>query len=250
MKKKIKRSINVWVVMGLVGFFVLLVGATSSERGDTLRALGGDIIITPVQHGSLMIQYGGKVFHVDPWSKGDYSGLPKADVILITDVHGDHMDPSMVEKLSKPSTLVLAPAAVTETIVRAQVIQNGQEISYKGFKVEGIPMYNLVRGPRPGALFHDKGRGNGYVLTLGDRRLYFSGDTACTPEMKALKDIDVAFVCMNLPYTMTPDEAAGCVAAFQPRIVYPYHHRGSDLKKFRGGLANYPRVEVRLRKWY
>ena len=111
-------------------------------------------------------------------------------------------------------------------------------------------MYNLARGPRPGALSHDKGRGNGYVLTLGDKRLYFSGDTACTPEMKALENVDVAFVCMNLPYTMTPAEAAGCVAAFRPRIVYPYHYRGSDLSKFQEGLADQPGVEVRLREWY
>ena len=240
----------VWAALVLAGSFLLPAGATPARGADTIKASGGDILITPVRHGSVMIQYGGKVFHIDPWSQGDYSELPKADVILITDIHGDHMDPAMVEKLSKPSTLVLAPAAVAETVSQAQVIGNGEGKSMPGFKVEAVPMYNLARGPRPGALFHDKGRGNGYVLTLGDKRLYFSGDTACTPEMKALENVDVAFVCMNLPYTMTPEEAAGCVAAFRPRIVYPYHYRGSDLSKFQEGLAGQPGVEVRLREWY
>ena len=242
--------IFVWATLFLASSWVLLGKATPLPGADTIQASGGDIVITPVRHGSVMIQHGGKVFHVDPWSQGDYSELPKADVILITDIHGDHMDPAMVEKLSKASTLVLAPAAVAETVVQAQVIRNGQAMSYAGFKVEGVPMYNLARGPRPGALYHDKGRGNGYVLTLGEKRLYFSGDTACTREMKALENIDVAFVCMNLPYTMTPEEAAGCVAAFRPKIVYPYHYRGSDLSKFQGALANQPGVEVRLRDWY
>ncbi|MEE8257260.1 MAG: MBL fold metallo-hydrolase [Acidobacteriota bacterium] len=240
----------VWAALVLASSFLLTAEATPPRGADTIKSSGGDILITPVRHGSVMIQYGGKVFHVDPWSQGDYSELPKADVILITDIHGDHMDPAMVEKLSKPSTLVLAPAAVAETVSQAQVIGNGEGKSMPGFKVEAVPMYNLARGPRPGALFHDKGRGNGYVLTLGDKRLYFSGDTACTPEMTALENVDVAFVCMNLPYTMTPEEAAGCVAAFRPKIVYPYHYRGSDLSKFQGGLADQPGVEVRLREWY
>ena len=125
-------------------------------------------------------------------------------------------------------------------------------------------MYNLVRGPEAGKLFHDKGRGNGYVVTFGDKRVYLSGDTECTPEMKALTEIDVAFVCMNLPYTMTPEEAAGCVAAFDPKVVYPYHYGESDLTKFssalaaeqgkdakaEGQVAHPVASEIRLRDWY
>ncbi len=230
-----------------VGFTV---GALAARETETVPTSSGDIRITPVTHGSLMLEFGGKVIHVDPWSGGDYSGLPKADVILITDIHGDHMDPKMVQELSKESTAVVAPAAVAKTVSQAQVMENGESKSVEGIRLEAVPMYNLVRGPGPGKLFHDKGRGNGYVLTLGGKRLYFSGDTECTPEMKALKDIDVAFVCMNLPYTMTPEEAAGCVAAFRPKVVYPYHYRGSDLGKFSAALKEEKGIEVRLREWY
>jgi L-ascorbate metabolism protein UlaG (beta-lactamase superfamily) len=119
-----------------------------------------------------------------------------------------------------------------------------------GIEVEGVPMYNLTRGPQPGTLFHDKGRGNGYVLTLGDKRLYISGDTECIPEMKALRSIDVAFVSMNLPYTMPPGEAAECAKAFRPKVVYPYHFRGQNPQEFADALQGTPGVEVRIRTWY
>ena len=113
-----------------------------------------------------------------------------------------------------------------------------------------VPMYNLKRGPQQGKLFHDKGRGNGYVLTFGDARVYVSGDTECAPEMKALKDIDVAFVCMNLPYTMPPAEAAECISAFKPKNVYPYHYRGSNLDELKSALAPEKDIDVRVRNWY
>ena len=129
------------------------------------------------------------------------------------------------------------------------VIANGEKKTVKGIEIEAVPMYNLQRGPSAGQLFHTKGRGNGYVVTLGDKRIYLAGDTECTPEMKALKSIDVAFVPMNLPYTMPPNEAADCVKAFKPKIVYPYHYMGSDLKVFEDAL-NGSGVEVRVRDWY
>ena len=226
------------------------VGGSAAREAETVPTSSGDIRITPVTHGSLMLEFGGKVIHVDPWGRGDYSGLPKADLILITDIHGDHMDPKMVKELSKESTVVVAPAAVAKTVTQAQVVANGESRSVEGIQLDAVPMYNLVRGPSPGTLYHDKGRGNGYVLTLGGKRLYLSGDTECTPEMKALKNIDVAFLCMNLPYTMTPEEAAGCVAAFRPKVVYPYHYRGSDLGKFSAALKEEKGIEVRLREWY
>jgi L-ascorbate metabolism protein UlaG (beta-lactamase superfamily) len=111
-------------------------------------------------------------------------------------------------------------------------------------------MYNLQRGPSPGKFFHDKGRGDGFVFTFGDKRVYVSGDTECIPEMKALKKIDVAFVCMNLPYTMPPSEAAECVKAFAPKVVFPYHHRGSNLDEFTKPLSSTPAIDVRVRDWY
>jgi len=196
-----------------------------------------------------MLEAGGKVVHIDPWSSGNYDGQPQADLILITDIHGDHMDPKILPKISKTGTMILAPAAVAETVTSATVIRNGETKTVGPFTIEALPMYNLKRGPAPGKLFHDKGRGNGYVVTYGGKRFYFSGDTEGVPEMRSLKNIDVAFVCMNLPYTMPPDEAADAVRAFHPKIVIPYHYQGSDLSVFEKALAG-SAIEVRILDWY
>lgn len=231
---------------------LLLAGAVAAA--DTEKTAAGDLVITPIRHASLLLQFAGKVIHIDPWSQGDYSSAPRADYLLITDIHGDHMDKAMVDKLKKDSTVIIAPAAVQKTILEAQVIHNGEKKKLGEIEVEAVPMYNLQRGPQPGALFHTKGRGNGYVLTLGGKRIYISGDTEAIPEMKALKSIDIAFVCMNLPFTMTPEEAAEAVKAFRPKIVYPYHYRGregfSDIKAFAAALKGEKGIEVRLREWY
>ena len=232
---------------------LLLVTAASlaqvTRPVQVFESSAGAMKITPVQHASLMIEAGGQVIHLDPWSNGIYDGLPPADLILITDIHGDHMDPKMLPKVAKPGSVILAPPAVAETIKNATVIRNGETKTVGPFTIEAVPMYNLKRGPEPGKLFHDKGRGNGYIVTYGGKRFYFSGDTEGTPEMRALKNIDVAFVCMNLPYTMPPDEAAEAVRAFHPKIVYPYHYRGSDLSVFQKALAG-SGVEVRILDWY
>jgi L-ascorbate metabolism protein UlaG (beta-lactamase superfamily) len=195
-----------------------------------------------------MIEAGGKVLYVDP-AQGDFDGLPQADLILITDIHGDHMAPKVIAKLKKSDTTIIAPAAVAKTVTEAKVLANGASTTWQRWKIDAIPMYNLKRGPAPGKLYHDKGRGNGYVLTYGGKRFYISGDTEGIPEMRALKNIDVAFVCMNLPYTMTPDEAAAAVKAFHPKIVYPYHSRGSDTEEFKKALAG-TGIDVRLLNWY
>ena len=178
-----------------------------------------------------------------------FADLPKADLILITDIHGDHMDPDSIKDVSKAETEIFAAAAVVQTVTTAKPIANGETKSWQGWTIEAIPAYNLKRGPAPGKFFHDKGRGNGYVLTYGGKRFYFSGDTEGIPEMRALKNIDVAFVCMNLPYTMPPDEAADAVKAFHPKVVIPYHYRGSDLSVFQKGLEG-TGIEVRLLEWY
>ena len=225
------------------------VGAVAAES-DSIPAEGGVIQITPILHGSLQLGFGETVIQVDPWSKGDYSQAAEADLILVTDIHGDHLDPAMIGKLSREGTEVVVTAAVAEKLGKGTVLANGERREIAGVSVEAVPMYNLSRGPEEGKLFHDKGRGNGYVVTLGGKRIYIAGDTACIPEMKALTDIDVAFVPMNLPYTMPPEEAAECVAAFKPAVVYPYHYRGSDLQVFEAGLKEVPEVEVRLREWY
>ena len=209
----------------------------------------GNVQVIPITHGSVVLQWEGKVIHVDPWSQGDYDGVPQADLILVTDIHGDHMDPDQISKVRKANTVIIAPAAVQKTVTQARVLGNGESVEVLGARIEAIPMYNLKRGPEEGKLYHDKGRGNGYIVKLGDQRFYFSGDTECIPEMKALKDIDVAFVSMNLPYTMTPEEAAGCVNAFAPKVVYPYHYRGSDMDVFKNSVTA-GGVEVKLLDWY
>lgn len=233
--------------MRILATFLLLAGSLWAQA-DTFPTSLGEMKITPIRHGSVMLEVSGKVWHIDPWSQADYSSLPKADVILITDIHGDHLDPKAIAQVKKDSTVIVAPAAVAKTVTEAKVLNNGESTTIGGIKIETVPMYNLKRGPEAGKLFHDKGRGNGYILNVGDTRVYFSGDTEVTDEMKALEDIDVAFVCMNLPYTMTPGEAATCVNDFKPKIVYPYHYGKSNLQEFTSAVHD--GVEVRLRKWY
>jgi L-ascorbate metabolism protein UlaG (beta-lactamase superfamily) len=215
---------------------------------DDFSTSTGTLTITPIQHASFMIQAGGRVVYVDP-AQGSYDGRPKADLILITDIHGDHMAPKIVDSLRKPSTVVLAPEGVAKSVTGCKIMRNGETMQEGDWKLEAVPMYNLKRGPSEGKFYHDKGRGNGYVLTYGGKRFYISGDTEGIPEMRGLKNIDVAFVCMNLPYTMTPEEAADAVRAFHPKIVYAYHSRGSDVKVFEKGLEG-SGVEVRQRNWY
>ncbi len=225
------------------------VALAAAARPDTVPAAGGAITITPINHATVEVSHAGKVILVDPVAQGTYTGLPAPDVILVTDIHGDHLDPATVEKVKKADTKVVAPSAAAPKLEGAIVMANGDTKEVDGVRIEAVPMYNLKRGPSPGQLYHTKGRGNGYIVTLGDQRVYFAGDTECTPEMRALTNIDVAFVPMNLPYTMPPAEAAECVKAFKPKIVYPYHYRGSDLKAFASALEG-TGIEVRLRDWY
>jgi L-ascorbate metabolism protein UlaG (beta-lactamase superfamily) len=226
----------------------VVAGATAVAAPETFATSAGTLSLTPIQHASLMIQAGGKILYVDP-ALGSYDRLPKADYILITDIHDDHLAPPIVDKLKKAGTVVVGPKAVAAELTGTKVVSNGEKTTLGPFAVEAIPMYNLTRGPSPGELYHNKGRGNGYIVTFGGKRFYFSGDTEAIPEMKALKNIDVAFVCMNLPYTMTPKEAAEAVRAFRPSIVYPYHYMGSDTKEFAKALEG-TGIDVRLREWY
>jgi len=197
-----------------------------------------------------MIEAGGKVIQVDPWSQGNFDGLPKADLILITDIHGDHLDQKAIDVVRKPSTIFVLPeSAATKISGTKTILQNGGVFTWEPWTIEAVPMYNMKRGPSEGKFYHDKGRGNGYVLTYGGVRFYIAGDTEGIPEMRALTNIDVAFVPMNLPYTMTPEEAADAVRAFHPKVVYPYHYRGSDTKAFAKALEG-SGIDVRLRDWY
>ncbi|MGA9497288.1 MAG: MBL fold metallo-hydrolase [Terriglobales bacterium] len=237
----------------MVTLFYTLVAMSSFALAaavpQTFQTSSGTVKITPLYHASTLIEAGGKIIYLDPAKPTKLDGLPKADLILITDIHQDHMDPGAVATLSKAGTEIMAAPAVVATVKTASPIANGETKTWHGWTIEAIPAYNLKRGPSPGKLFHDKGRGNGYVVTYGGMRFYFSGDTESVPEMRALKNIDVAFVCMNLPYTMPPEEAAEAVKAFHPKIVIPYHYKGSDLAVFQNWLEG-TGIEVRLLDWY
>lgn len=229
--------------------------ATSYYQTDVETTSAGDLRITPIHHASVMLEWRGKVIDVDPVGPAYFTGLPKADLILITHDHPDHMDPKAIAVIRKPETVFVVPTSVKKTVTEAQIVMsNGQSktVDVAGVRVpiRAIPMYNIVRKRPDGQPYHPKGMGNGYILTLGGKRIYFSGDTECTPEVQALRNIDVAFLCMNLPYTMTADEAAGCVKDFRPKIVYPYHYRGQNTQAFADALKGEKGITVRLRNMY
>lgn len=244
-------------------FALLLLLATGNAMAqrvapDVISTSKGQLTIQPVNHADLLLSVAGKTIYVDPAGGAEpHKGLAAPDIILVTDIHGDHFDPATINALKTARTLIIAPAVVTaklEGIPAAQVItlKNGESKKVDGISINAIPMYNL---PESATAMHTKGRGNGYVLKVGGKTIYISGDTQGIPEMRALKNIDVAFVCMNLPYTMDVTEAADAVLAFAPKIVYPYHYRGkdglSDVSKFKSLVdAGNKGIEVRLRNWY
>jgi len=225
----------------------LAAGVCLAAAPEEFSTSAGTLRLTPIQHASLMIQAGGRVLYIDP-AMGSYEGLPAANYILITHIHPDHMAPAIVDKLRGRSTIILGPKTVAASIAGCTVISNGETKLLGPFVVEAVPAYSLKPNAQ-GEFFHPKGRDNGYVVGYGGKRFYFSADTEGVPEMRGLKNIDVAFICMNQPYTMLPEDAADAVRAFHPGIVYPYHYRGSDLAVFTKALAG-TGIEVRLRDWY
>jgi L-ascorbate metabolism protein UlaG (beta-lactamase superfamily) len=224
---------------------------------DTIPATGGNVVLTPMGHAHVQIEYAGKVIQIDPTGASNLATAKPADIVLVTDVHGDHMDPPSIDKVKKASTVYVAPKALEGKFPgKTEIIANGETKTVNGISIQGVASYNLTRGPAAGQLFHDKGRGNGYILTLGGKRIYFAGDTECVPEIKALTNIDVAFLPMNLPYTMTPEEAAACAKAFKPKIVYPYHYRGmgatpeQNQQAFVAAMKGTAGIEVRTPNFY
>lgn len=233
--------------MKLTALFVAFaLSAFAARTVEEFKTSAGTLKITPIQHASLMIEAGGQVIQVDP-AQGNFDGLPPADLVLITDIHGDHFVAANINKVKKANAMVIAPAAVQ--FPGTTVMHNGDTKKVGAWTIEAIPMYNLQRKQPSGEPYHTKGRGNGYVVTYGGLRIYIAGDTEGIPEMRALKNIDVAFIPMNLPYTMPPDEAADAVKAFHPKVVYPYHYSGSDLKIFEAALKG-TGIDVRIRDWY
>ncbi len=215
---------------------------------DIIKSSGEDLKITFLGHGTLMFTVGSMVIHVDPVSDmGDYTNLPKADMILVTHEHFDHFEPKTIEMLRKDGTVVVATEPCAQQINDCIVMKNGDVKTIQGLKVEAVPAYNLVHMRTPGNPFHPRGVGNGYVITFNDKKIYIAGDTENISEMKELTGIDVAFLPMNLPYTMTPEMVADAARAFKPKILYPYHFGSTDTSKLIDLLKDNKEIEVRIR---
>ncbi|MCF4100390.1 MBL fold metallo-hydrolase [Gillisia sp. M10.2A] len=230
---------------------------TQNSIDSQVEKKSDSLVVIPVSHASFAIQLNGKTIYFDPvGGAAAYSDLPEADLIVITDIHGDHMDSATLDSIA-PGTTIVAPKAVKDKLPSnlqgvTQAMSNGDINTYFDIQIEAIPMYNLREEAKE---MHTKGRGNGYVLSYKGKRIYVSGDTEDIPEMRSLKDIDIAFVCMNLPYTMPVESAIDAVLDFKPKKVYPYHYRGkdgySDVAKFKTEVekAN-SNIEVELLNWY
>jgi L-ascorbate metabolism protein UlaG (beta-lactamase superfamily) len=237
------------VSLAMLGLF--LVTAASGEeqfQTDVIKTPSGNLVITFIGHGSLLFKFGGKVAYVDPYSKlTDYGKLPKADIILITHEHRDHLDPAAIEKIRTEKTQIILTEIGAKQLGSGAVMRNGGSRTVDGLVIEAVPAYNIVHKRESGEPFHPKGNGNGYVVTFGDKRVYVAGDTENIPEMKALKSIDVAFLPMNLPYTMTPEMVADAAKMFHPRVLYPYHTGETDVAKLSALLKDQKDIEVRVR---
>jgi len=216
---------------------------------DTIKTSAGDLKITFLGHGSLYFTFGGKVIHVDPFSAvADYSTLPKADIVLLAHEHMDHLDLKALNPVRSDKTIVVLPEVCAKQVEGGLVMKNGDVKTVGGLKIEAVPAYNIVHKREAGQPFHPKGVGNGYIITFGDKRVYVAGDTENIPEMKNIKNIDVAFLPMNLPYTMTPEMAADAAKMINPRILYPYHYGETDTSKLVALLKDTKEIEVRIRK--
>ncbi|PIB22969.1 MBL fold metallo-hydrolase [Maribacter sp. 4G9] len=230
--------------------------AEFNDLGTT--TISNSIEVIPIEHATTVLKWNDVTIYIDPTGGAKaFEGQNEPDLILITDIHGDHLNVETLQELTTSNISFVVPQAVADQLPeefnsQIEVLNNGENIEIKGIRIEAIPMYNLREEAKD---FHVKGRGNGYVLNLGDQRIYFSGDTEDIPEMRNLENIDKAFVCMNLPYTMTVESAASAVLDFKPAQVYPYHYRGrpdvGDVSKFKELVnAGNPKIEVIQLDWY
>lgn len=241
----------------IMSLLLLTLGTTwlfSQEKfeKDIVKTNSGDLAMTFIGHASLMFEFNGMVIHVDPVSReADYKNLPDADLILVTHEHGDHLDVSAIKQLLKEGTqVIMTPACKdnAEDIAGTIIMKNGDVKKVKSISIEAIPAYNIEHKRPGGEPFHPKGQGNGYILTFGNVRVLVAGDTENTPEIKSLKNIDVAFLPMNLPYTMTPEMVADAAKAFRPKILYPYHYGNTDTRELIELLKGEKDIEVRIRE--
>lgn len=236
------------ILAALLGLAFLAAGAALAFESEFLDKSPGSPEITFIGHGTLLFRFEGKVIHVDPWGQlADYGKLPKADLVLVTHEHRDHLDLKAIEAVRKEGTVVIASEAAAKQIKGAVALKNGDSGTWQGIPVEAVPAYNLVHMRSPGVPYHPKGEGNGYIVTFASKRVYIAGDTENTPEMKALKNIYAAFLPMNLPFTMTPEMVADAAKAFRPKILYPYHYGDTDVQKLVALLKGDKGIEIRIR---
>ena len=249
---------------------LLCCAAMSASRGAEEKELPGDrvstgsgvLVIHPVNHATILMQWNGKTIYVDPvGGVKPFADLPKPDLVLVTHIHFDHFDPATLAALMPAGRqpVIVAPKTVAEKIpetlrakTKVKVLANGEKADLDGIAVEAVPAYNTTPGRDK---FHPRGRDNGYVLTMGGKKVYIAGDTEDTAEMRALKDIDIAFLPMNLPYTMSVQKAADAIGQFRPKIVYPYHYRSGDgaeanLAELKRLVGENNGVEIRTGDWY
>lgn len=242
------KAALLFLIMGVCSTGLASAAAEPFEK-DVIKTSAGDLEITFIGHGSLMFKFGGKVIHVDPFSKlADYAKLPKADLVFLTHEHQDHFDQVALQNITTMKTVVVLTEKCAEKLPGGTVMKNGDVKKVEGIKVEAVPAYNLVHKRDNGQPFHIKGVGNGYVLTFGDKRVYVAGDTENIPEMRHLGRIDIAFLPMNLPYTMTPEMVADAARSFRPKVLYPYHYGETDLTRIVELLKDHHEIEVRLRR--
>ena len=224
------------------------VTAAEGPPTDRIATSAGPLDLTFLGHGTLMLIFKDTVLHVDPYGKvADYAALPRADLVLLTHDHADHLDQAALALVRTPVTDIVLPPVCADRVQGGLILKNGETRTVRGITVTAVPAYNLVHHRDNGQPFHPRGAGNGYLLDFGDTRLYVAGDTENIPEMAALKDVDIAFLPMNLPYTMTPEMVADAARAFRPRILYPYHYGDTDPQRLVELLRDQPDIEVRIR---
>ena len=215
---------------------------------DVIKTSAGNLEITFIGHGTLMFKFGGKVIHVDPWADlADYTKLPKANLILLTHEHRDHVNLKTVEILRTEKTAVVGTKACAQQVAGVTVMNNGDVKTIEGLEIKAVPAYNIIHKRDTGQPFHHQGEGNGYLIAFGDKNVYLAWDTENIPEMKRLKNIDIAFLPMNLPYTMTPEMVADTARVVQPKILYPYHYGETDTSKL-AALLRDTKIDVRVRR--
>ncbi len=220
----------------------------SQFESDVIETGVSDLTLTFLGHGTLMLTFLDQTIHVDPYSRvADYTELPEADIVLITHGHRDHLDPDALAEILTRDTKIILPEVCADRVEGGTVMHNGDVLNMENITVKAVPAYNMIHTRDSGEPFHPKGEGNGYVLTCGDTRIYIAGDTENIPEMKDLEEIDVAFLPMNLPYTMDPEMAADAAKTFRPKILYPYHFGNTDTGQLEALLKDEDEIEVRIR---